>query len=199
MRDAKRALRANPAHAPRLKGATTRKRSTFSRRSVPAGQLRFSSACFTRSLPQAAFRRMGLFLCRISCGNALGAKTFLPSVVRRTHIFPFSGGAPRGSESNPFKSPKIPVPVCAPAEGKRDAYPPVRAPASSADADENLRRKTSIPFSGGALRGSESNPFKSRKSLFVFARATETRTFPPRFSQKNDAPADLSTRAPNTH
>ena len=73
MRAAKRALGESPAHRPRLKGATAR-----SIRRRAASRLRNRSCAFQARVPfvpqpQAACRRMGLFLFRISCGSVAQA------------------------------------------------------------------------------------------------------------------------------
>ena len=105
MRDAKRALGAKTAHVPRLKGATARRvRRLAARRSRGAVAL-FKRVFFCVRVPKRR-RRMGLCLFRISCGN-MGAKAFLPSVVRRAYFF---APAERGAGVNPI--PQNPRNLC---------------------------------------------------------------------------------------
>ena len=57
--------------------------SSIIRFPFPRGSCAFQARVFFRGASPKRRRRMGLCLFRISCGNALGAKAFLPSFPRR--------------------------------------------------------------------------------------------------------------------
>ena len=69
---AQRALGGNSAHRPRLKGATARSVRRRAARRSRGGSCAFQARVLFEPQPQAAFRRMGLFLFRISCGCVAG-------------------------------------------------------------------------------------------------------------------------------
>ena len=69
---AQRALGGNSAHRPRLKGATARSVRRRAARRSRGGSCAFQARVLFEQQPQAAFRRMGLFLFRISCGCVAG-------------------------------------------------------------------------------------------------------------------------------
>ena len=72
MRGAKRALGEGHAHRPRLKGATARSVRCLVERRSRGGSCAFQARVLFEPQPQAAFRRMGLCLFRISCGFVTG-------------------------------------------------------------------------------------------------------------------------------
>ena len=69
---AQRALGERSAHRTRLKGATARSVRRRAARRSRGGSCAFQARVLFVPQPQAAFRRMGLFLFRISCGFATG-------------------------------------------------------------------------------------------------------------------------------
>ena len=152
MRDAKRAWgKPRTCAAPERRNFPRRPRPRV--RAVPAGQLRFSSACGLADAAPSGGAAWGYFC------SAFHAGTW----GRRHSCLRSRGGRAPGDEHPPRGVPAIAHLQCAlffvrsrRVKTLRWAIPP--------------RRGVDFPSPGRARRGSESNPLKSPKSLFVFAR-----------------------------
>ena len=104
MRAATRALGGTSAHRTRLKGATARRVRRFPGTTFPRGSCAFQARVFARTLPQAAAPHGVIFVPHFMREHG---DEGIPAFGREAGDFSRPRGeAPRGTESNPLKSPK---------------------------------------------------------------------------------------------